>query len=142
MTVATTAARYAIRAVASLNSDSPSINVIAVRGTPRRRNTDVAASASVGATIAPSANAAAQPMLGTSVWATAATTTVVKMTRAIERRAIGPRFRRRSRSGVWNAATNSSGGRNTTSTRSGSRVMLGRPGMKPSASPPSTNSAG
>ena len=62
---AVTAARYAMRAVASLNSASPSISVVTTRGTPRRRNTAVAARASVGATIAPSAKAAAQPISGT-----------------------------------------------------------------------------
>ena len=113
-----------------------------MRGTPRRRNTEVAASASVGATMAPSVNAAAQPSPGTSACATAATMTVVSRTSPTDSRAIGQRFVRRSRSGVSNAAPNSSGGRNTSSTRSGSRVMCGIQGTNPSARPPSTNSAG
>ena len=57
-----------------------------MRGAPSRRKTVVAASASVGPTIAPSVKAAAQPRPGTSAWATTATRTIVKSTRPIERR--------------------------------------------------------
>ena len=59
------------------------------RGAPRRRKTLVAARASVGATIAPSVNAAAQPSPGTSACATTATTTIVKTTRPSDSRMIG-----------------------------------------------------
>ena len=58
VTTASTAARYATRADASLKRDSPSMRVTTTRGAPSRRKTLVAASASVGATIAPRANAA------------------------------------------------------------------------------------
>ncbi len=131
-----------MRAVASLNSASPSISVVTTRGTPRRRNTAVAARASVGATIAPSAKAAAQPISGTRAWATAATATIVTSTSPTESLTMGHRFARRSRIGVSNAAPNSSGGRNTSRTSSGSRAMCGSPGSSPSTTPPTTNSAG
>ena len=53
------AVRSDTRAVASLTSDSPSRIVTIRRGSPMRRATAVAATASGGATIAPSANATA-----------------------------------------------------------------------------------
>ena len=64
-----------------------------VRGTPSRRKTVVAASASVGATIAPSVRAAGQPRPGISASTTAATANAVTMTSPKARRAIGPRLR-------------------------------------------------
>ena len=73
VTTASTAARYATSAVASLKRDSPSMRVTTTRGAPSRRKTQVAASASVGATIAPSANAPPQPRSGTIACATTAT---------------------------------------------------------------------
>jgi len=83
--------------VASLISDSPSRIVTTLRGTPRRWKTLVAATASGGATIAPSANAAGQPRPGMSAWATTATTTVVNSTRPTARRPIERMFARMSR---------------------------------------------
>ena len=77
-----------------------------------------------------------------TAWATAATTTIVNTTSPIDRRAIGATFARRSRNGVVNAAPKSSGGRNTSSTRSGSRAMVGKPGTKASPRPPITNRVG
>ena len=89
--------RYATRAVASLTRLSPSRIVTTRRGTPSRWKIAVAATASGGATIAPRANAAGQPMPGMSVWATTATMTIVVRTRPIERRPIARRFALKSR---------------------------------------------
>ena len=50
--------------MASLKSASPSMSVLTRRGAPRRRKTLVAASASVGATIAPRVKAAAHADVG------------------------------------------------------------------------------
>ena len=138
VTTASTAARYATRADASLKRDSPSMRVTTTRGAPSRRKTLVAASASVGATIAPSAKAPPQPRSGTIACATTATHTIVKTTRPIERRAIGTRFARRSRLGVATAALKSNGGRKTSSTSSGSSAIVGRPGTNARPRPPST----
>ena len=56
------ATRKHVMAVASLTSDSPSRMVISRRGSPTRRAIEVAATASGGATTAPSANATANGM--------------------------------------------------------------------------------
>ena len=69
------------RAVASLSSDSPSRIVTIRRGSPIRRPTAVAATASGGATTAPMANAAGQPTPGMSACTSAPMPAVVKMTR-------------------------------------------------------------
>ena len=68
---ATTAVRYTISADASLTRLSPSRIVTIRRGTPSRRKMAVAATASGGATIAPSATAAA---IGIPVICSATTT--------------------------------------------------------------------
>ena len=62
------------------------------RGTPRRRAIVVAASGSVGETIAPSANAAAHGRPAIAACATTATATVVRSTSAIALSVIGRRF--------------------------------------------------
>jgi hypothetical protein len=88
--------RYKTSAVPSLMRLSPSRIVTIRRGAPRRPAIAVAATGSVGETIAPSTNAAAhgRPM---TACATTATVTIVSSTRAIDRDAIGLRFARRSR---------------------------------------------
>ena len=83
---------------------SPSITVTIRRGTPRRRAIVVAASGSVGATIAPSANAIAHGSPSITAWATTATTTIVTATSPIDSIEIARRFARRSRSEEKNAA--------------------------------------
>ena len=98
------AVRRVTRAVASLSSDSPSRIVTTRRGSPMRRATAVAATASGGATTAPMAIEAAQPRLGTSQWTTAATANVVTRTSRIESRRIVPRLALKSTSEVWIAA--------------------------------------
>jgi hypothetical protein len=74
------------------------------RGTARRAAMAVAAISSGGATIAPSARATAQGMPGISAWATAAAPNALTMTRPMASEPIAPRFARRLRSGVENAA--------------------------------------
>src|SRR6476619_7630154 len=74
----------ATSAVASLSSDSPSRIVTMPRGSPIRRATAVAATASGGATTAPIANAAGQSTPGRTRCTTSATPTVVKTTRPID----------------------------------------------------------
>src|SRR6266550_4894090 len=118
------------------------MRVLTVRGAPSRRKTLVAARASVGPTMAPSVSAAAQLRVGIAACTTAPTMTIVKITSPTDRRTSGARFARRSRSGDSAAALNSSGGRNTIRTRSGSSSMRGRPGTKARPSPPRTSSVG
>ncbi len=72
------------------------------RGTPRRLMIWVAASGSVGDTIAPSVNAAAQGR-PTIWWATTATAAAVAITSPTERRVIERASRRTSRREVKNA---------------------------------------
>ena len=79
---------------------SPSRIVTTREGTPRRRKIAVAATASGGATIAPSANAGHQPSSGISAFATTATTTVVNSTSPIASRPMARRFALKSRIGV------------------------------------------
>ena len=74
------------------------------RGTPSRPAIAVAATGSVGDTIAPSTNAAAHDMPGTTAWTHTATATHVAQHEADRQREIGPTFRRRSRSEAKNAA--------------------------------------
>ena len=87
----------------SLISASPSTIVTIRPGTPSRRAIAVAATGSVGETIAPSTNASAQPKSSAS-WATTATTTIVASTSPIASSEIGRTLRRSSRSGVKKAA--------------------------------------
>ena len=74
-----------------------------MRGTPRRRAIVVAASASVGPTIAPSVNAAAQLKPSIHSCATTATAHIVASTSPIASRLIGRRLARRSRRLAKNA---------------------------------------
>jgi hypothetical protein len=67
------------------------------RGTPRRRAIAVAASGSVGDTIAPSANAAAHGSPSIAAWATTATEHAVSSTSPIEVSVIDRTSARRSR---------------------------------------------
>ena len=80
---AATATRYAISAEESLSRLSPSTRFTRRRGAPSWRAIAVAATGSVGETMAPSANATAQgrPM---SSWPTTATAQVVASTNPIE----------------------------------------------------------
>jgi hypothetical protein len=97
----------------------------------------VAATGSVGETIAPKTNAAAQGR-PTSRCATEATVRVVSSTRPMDRDAIGLRFALRSRGEEKKAAEYRSGGRKIKRTRSGGSLISGTTGIRPNASPPRT----
>jgi len=75
------------------------------RGTARRWAIAVAATASGGETIAPSAAASGQDMPGTSAIAMIATTAALTATSPIASELMFFRFARKSRIGVRNAAT-------------------------------------
>src|SRR5262245_28554295 len=96
------------------------------RGTFKRWVTAVAATASGGDTIAPSTNATGQLIPGITACATHATAVVVTTTRPIASSAIGRVLAAKSRHDVNQAAANSSGGRNSSSTSSGLILTLGR----------------
>ncbi len=70
------------------------------RGTPRRWKIAVAATASGGATMAPSVKAAASPMPGTMALTTTPTASVVNSTRPTARSRMGRAFALKSRIGV------------------------------------------
>lgn len=83
-TVAATATRYATSAVASLNSPSPSMSLTSRRGTSSRCMMAVAATGSVGDTIAPRTNAVCQAMPGITKCAAHATADIVTRTKTTE----------------------------------------------------------
>ena len=96
-------ARSTTIAVASLTRLSPSRIVTMRRGRPTRRAIVVAATASGGATTAPSANATAQPT-GRTACTSTATPAVVNSTSPTLSSAIGRLFVRKSTSDVRMAA--------------------------------------
>jgi hypothetical protein len=73
-------------------------------GAPRRWAIAVDATASVGETMAPNTNAAAQEKLGRTAWATTATMSVVAITSPMASRLIGRRLKRKSRHDVLHAS--------------------------------------
>lgn len=97
------ATRRQVMAVASLSSDSPSRMVTARRGSPTRRAIEVAATASGGATTAPSANATANGTSRTST-ANSATPSAVTTTSNTDREAMDRRLARMSMIDVRMAA--------------------------------------
>ena len=101
--VAASAVRRVTRAVASLSSDSPSRMVVIRRGRPIRRATDVVATASGGATIAPRASATAKE-IGSNNQATSPTPSAVNSTSPTDRLRMAPRCARTSSSEVDSAA--------------------------------------
>ena len=100
---AASAVRNVTRAVASLSSDSPSRMVVIRRGSPIWRATEVAATASGGATIAPRASASAKE-IGSISQATSPTPRAVKSTSPTDRLRMAPRCARTSSSEVDSAA--------------------------------------
>ena len=140
-TTAATANLKATRAVPSLISDSPSTIETIRPGIPSRRAMAVAATGSVGETIAPSTNEGAQSNPSAS-WATSATPIIVARTRPIARAEISRTLRRSSRSGVKYAAAYRSGGRITIRTRSGLSSTSGIGVRTASPSPPRTSRIG
>src|SRR3954452_13582130 len=121
---------------------SPSSTLIARRGTSKRRAIVVAASGSVGATIAPNAKQTAQSSPSTSACAVTATAAAVATTSSVEFSVIVRRSARSSRRFAKNAPEYRSGGRKTTSTSAAASATSGTPGRTPSASPPSTSRIG
>ena len=102
--------RRQVMAVASLTSDSPSRMVTSFRGSPTRRAIVVAATASGGATTAPSVNATAK-LTGRISQVIRPTPSAVTTTSSTERPAMGRRFARKSITEVRIAAAYSNGGR-------------------------------
>src|SRR2546430_813957 len=109
VTVAPTARRYTRSALASLKRLSPSRITSSRLGGRSWRSTAVAAAASGGATMAPSAIAAAHGICGTRARATRATTTTVSATAPIARLATDRQFARRSRGEASKAASSKTG---------------------------------
>ena len=106
------------------------------------RSTAVAAAASGGATMAPSAIAAGQGSSGMSHRATSATAVTVSATATSARPVTARQLRLRSRGEESKAASSSTGATSRVSASSGSSVMLGVPGSSASAAPASASSAG
>src|SRR5690349_22175925 len=102
----------------------------------------VAATASGGEMMAPSTNASAQPKPGMNVCATHATAHVVKITHPIANKVIGRFAFLKSVQDVDHAAAYSTGGRKTKKTISGSREMVGKPGIRPIPIPAITSRIG
>ena len=102
----------------------------------------MAAAASGGATMAPSAIAAAHGIPGTSQRATTATATTVRPTAASASPVTARQFCLRSRGEESKAASSSTGATSRVSARSGSRVTVGTPGSSASAAPASASRAG
>src|SRR5258706_3840140 len=102
----------------------------------------VAAVASGGATIAPSATAAAHGMSGNSQWTSTATAAVVRPTAMSTSVETGSQLSLRSRTEVSYAASTSTGATNSASARSGSSVQDGPDGTKASSMPPMARNVG
>src|SRR5258708_2700151 len=102
----------------------------------------VAAAASGGATMAPSAIAAAHGMSGRNQRTSSATAAVVTPTAANTSVETGSQFLRRSRSEVSKAASSSTGATNSASARSGSSVQDGPDGTNVSSAPPMARKVG
>src|SRR6476646_356596 len=105
------------------------------RGTGSRATIAAAATASGGLTIAPNAIATGHGIPGTINRATRATATEVTSTSATASDPIGRMFALNSRSGVKNAAAQSTGGRKTKNTKLGSSSGITTPGRSAITSP-------
>ena len=115
-------------ALASFSRLSPSRIFSSLCGSFTCRITAVAAAASGGATMAPSAIATGHNMPGTSQRATSATASTVVPTAAMARPATGRQFARRSRNEVSKAASSSTGATKRASASCGSSVQFGLAG--------------
>lgn len=138
---AATAVRNDTSAVASLSSDSPSRIVTTRRGNPALRATATAATASGGATMAPTANAAANGT-GSSPMITSATPTAQNSTNPIDNHPIALRFALKSTSEVFTAAAYSSGGRKPNSAISAVSSGSGNHGSYDTTAPTRSSSRG
>src|SRR5579872_211782 len=128
-TTAETAIAYNTSEVASLTRLSPSIVATTCRGIRSRSTMGANATSSVDETAAPSTKHAAQPSAGTSACATAATATVVMMTKPTASWKIHQAPVTNSLVGAVKLSQYKSGGRKTTKTRSGGSVNVGASGM-------------
>lgn len=139
--IARMAVRTTTRAVASLKSDSPSRMVTMRRGSPIRRATAVAATASGGATIPPRARATAN---GTSrsFQTTRATPKAVKSTSPTESSPMTRLLAPRSTSDVRIDAAYSRGGRIPRRITWGPTSTSGTAGTKERTAPTATRSNG
>src|SRR5215203_806797 len=129
-------------ALASLKRLSPSRITSNRCGGRSCLRTVVAAAASGGATMAPSAIAAAHGMSGTSSRVTTATMAIVRTTAPRARLVTARQFARRSRGEESKAASTRTGATNSASASSGSSTIVGTPGISASAAPASATSAG
>src|SRR5437867_5522442 len=111
------------------------------RGNRSRLLIAVAATASGGETIAPSANAAAHGN-PPNACATTPIASVVTRTNPIASHRMGVRFARKSRHDVNSAAGYSNGGNTNSNTISGLSFNDGGPGRNPSARPATTSKTG
>src|SRR3954452_15705927 len=111
-------------------------------GMPTLRAIDVAATASVGETTAPSRNPSRQSNPGSHQRAANATPTAVKKTRNTARLEMDTRLYLNSRHDVCQAAIYNSGGRNTRNTIEGGRGILGTRGMSEHSRPNITSAMG
>ncbi len=129
------------RAVASLTRPSPSRIVTMRGGRPSRLPRLVAATASGGATTAPSAIARASGIAQIRCTITP-TSTADTTTSTMARNPITRRLRRKSTNGTCRAAAYSSGGRITVRTMSGSISKCGTTGMAPTPTPTTVSASG
>ena len=139
---AITAPRKITSALASLNRLSPSRMETRRRGGLMWRRTAEAATASGGATMAPSAIAGAQARSGVSQRATMATAMVVATTAPSTRPETAIQSRFKSRIDMSKPASTSTGARKSASARSGSSSTRGAPGTKATPAPTSARKAG
>src|SRR5215471_12824197 len=106
------------------------------------RKTGIAAAASGGETMAPSAIAAAQGIAGTSLRVTIATAIVVRRTLTIARLPTATQLSLKSRGDASYAASSSTGATNKARATVGSIENFGVPGRKARAAPTSARNAG
>ena len=139
---ATRATLKAVRPVASLISDSPWTSSFTRSGTRTEANVATAATASVGATTAPSMNAAGHVSWTTSSCAATATTVIVTRTSASASNPSARLSARSSRGEEYQPADSSSGGTNTSSTTCASSSIVGIAGDEAIARPPRTRTIG
>ena len=139
---APTATRNAVSPVASLISDSPWTSSFTRSGTRTDANVATAATASVGATTAPSMNAAGHVSWATSSCEATATTAVVTSTSASASRPSARLSARSSRGDEYQPAESSSGGMKTSSTTCASSSIGFTPGMNEIPSPARTSTIG
>ncbi|CAJ4251949.1 Uncharacterised protein [Burkholderia pseudomallei] len=141
VSAAATAKRNSTSPAASFRRLSPSSSTISRRGSATRSSTAFAATASGGDTIAPSAKHAAHGSPGATRCTATPTASVVNATAPIASIMMPPTLRLNSSHTEKYAPSINSGGRNTISTRSGSRLTGGSPGRNAMPAPPTSSAA-